>query len=124
MRRLMWLTIGFGAACALCVYLLPVSILLWIGIPLAVLSITALFLPIQNRGKIAVFLCLGISIGFLWFRIFDIQHLAPARSLDGKVVEMTLEVTDFSFDSNYGITVDGKAKLEGRTCRLKRCKYD
>lgn len=119
MRRLMWLAIGFAAACALCVYILPVSILLWVGVPLVVFGAIGLFLPCNTYGKIAVFLCLGLSIGFLWFWVFDAQYLAPARSLDGKTVEMTLEVTDYSFDSNYGITADGKAELEGRSYQIR-----
>lgn len=119
MRRLMWLSIGFGAACALGVYLLPVSVLLWIGIPLAILSGIGLFLPLNAYRKIAVFLCLGLSGGSIWYQIFDSQHLAPARSLDGTTVEMTLEVADYSFDSNYGITVDGKAALSGRTYQIR-----
>lgn len=119
MRRLMWLAIGFGTACALSVYVLSVSMLLWIGIPLAALGIIGLFLPVDVKGKIVVFLCFGLSIGFLWFYIFDAQYLAPARDLDGKTVEMTLEVTDYSFDSRYGIVADGKAELDGRTYRLR-----
>lgn len=119
MRRLMWFAIGLAAACALSVYLLPVDILLWLGIPLAILAAAGLLLPADTRWKVAVFLCFGLSIGFLWFHIFDSQYLAPARSLDGKTVELTLEATDFSFDSNYGITVDGKAELSGRTYQIR-----
>lgn len=119
MRRLMWFALGFGAACALGVYLLPVSILLWVGVSLAVLSVIGVFLPFDEHGKIAVYLCLGLSIGFLWFHVFDNQYLAPARNLDGKKVELTIEITDFSFDSNYGITVDGKTRLDGRNYQVR-----
>lgn len=119
MRRLMWLAIGFGAACALSVYLLPAEILLWIGVPLAVLSIAGQFLPCNTYGRIALFLCLGLAVGFLWFHIFDHQVLASARSLDGKKVQLTIETTDFSFDSNYGVTVDGRAELAGRTYQVR-----
>ena len=119
MRRLLWFAIGFGAACALCVYLLPVSLLLWVGLSLAVLSVIGVFLPFDGNGKIAVYLCLGLSIGFLWFHIFDSQYLAPIRNFDGKKVELTIEITDFSFDSNYGITADGKIQLEGKTCQVR-----
>lgn len=119
MRRLMWFAIGFGTACALSVYVLSVSMLLWLGIPLAALGMIGLFLPLDSKGKIGVFLCFGLSIGFLWFHIFDAQYLAAARDLDGNTVEMTLEVTDYSFDSQYGIAADGKAELDGRTYRLR-----
>ena len=119
MRRLLWFAIGFGAACALCVYLLPVSLLLWAGLSLAVLSVIGVFLPFDGNGKIAVYLCLGLSIGFLWFHIFDSQYLAPIRNFDGKKVELTIEITDFSFDSNYGITADGKIQLEGKTYQVR-----
>lgn len=119
MRKLMWFALGFGAACALGVYALPVSVLLWAGIPLVVLSLIGLFLPLKSFGKIGVFLCLGLSVGFLWFHFFDGWYLAPARSLDGKTAQMTLEVTDYSFDSYYGITVDGKGELLGKTYQLR-----
>ena len=119
MRRLMWVALGFGAACALCVYLLPVSILLWVGIPLAVLSVVGLFLLGKSKGRIAAFLCLGLSVGFVWCYIFDCQYLAPVRNLDGTTAQMTIEVTDFSFDSNHGITVDGKTELAGRTYQIR-----
>ena len=119
MRKLMWFALGFGAACALCVYLMPAAILLWVGIPLAALAAIGLFLPCNRFGKIAVFLCLGLSLGILWFRIFDSQWLAPARRLDGETAEMTLEVTDFSFDSGYGIAVDAKTRLDGRNYQVR-----
>ena len=119
MRKLMWFALGFGAACALGVYLLPVSILLWVGVPLAALAVIGMFLPIKSGGKIAVFLCLGLSIGLIWFSIFDNQYLAPARALDGKTVELALEAKDFSFDSNYGVTVDGEAELDGKTYQVR-----
>ncbi len=119
MRRLMWFAIGFGAACALGVYLLPVNLLLWIGIPLLVLAVGGLFIPCKPAGKIAVFLCFGLSIGLLWFHIFDSQHLALARSQDGRKVNLTIEATDFSFDSKYGVTVDGKTQFEDRTYQVR-----
>lgn len=119
MRKLMWFAIGFGAACALAVYLLPVESLLWIGIALAAMFVGGLVLFHKQWCKIAAFLCLGLSFGFLWFSLFDGQYLAPVRELDGETVELTLEVTDFSFESSYGITVDGKTQLDGKTYQIR-----
>ena len=119
MRKLMWFTLGFGAACALGVYLLPANILLWVGVPLAILSAVGLFLPMKPFGKIAVLLCLGLSVGLLWLRFFDTVLLDPARKMDGKATQLTLETTDFSFDSNYGITVDAKTTLLGRAYSVR-----
>lgn len=119
MRKLMWFTIGFGTACALSVYLLPASLLLWVGIPLGILALAGSFLPCNTYGKIAIFLSFGLFLGFLWFQIFDHIYLNPARNLDGNMVELTLEVTDFSFDSGYGITADAKTQLEGKSYRVR-----
>ena len=119
MRRLMWFAIGFGAACALGVYFLPVSILLWIGIPLTLLAVAGLCIPSKAYGKIVAALCLGLAVGCMWFFIFDYQHLTAARELDGKSVTLTLESTDYSFDSDYGITVDAKTQLDGRTYSVR-----
>lgn len=119
MRKLMWFAIGFGAACALGVYLLPATVLLWVGIPLGIVAAAGVFLPCNTYGKVVAFLCLGLSAGLLWFQLFESQYLAPARKLDGKTVEMTLEITDFSFDSGYGIAVDGSTRLEGRRYQVR-----
>ena len=119
MRRLMWFALGFGVACGLCVYLLPVTILLWVGILLALLAVAGLFIPCKAYGKIVATLCLGLSVGCIWFFIFDYQYLIPARDQGGKSVTLTLEATDYSFDSGYGVTVDAKTQLEGRTYAVR-----
>ena len=67
MRILLWLTIGFGAACALGIYLLPLwLLLLWGG----VLMVTGLLLfgvtgqyPAWRRLQLV---CLGFCLAAVW----------------------------------------------------------
>ena len=120
MRKLMWFTIGFGAACAVGAYLL-------FGNVLAVLAVVALILSVpvwllgKRRQKImpGVALCIGLAVGLLYFWCFDGFYLSPARELDGVTTQASIEITDYSFPSQYGICADGNAQWQGRTYRIR-----
>jgi len=118
MRKLMYFGIGFGVACALSVYLLQESLLPWLSAALVVAAVILLLL----RKKLVVIIgivCIGLSFGQLWYWLYDMQYLMPARAMDGQTVSITAEATDFSFDSEYGITVDAKTTLGDRLYNIR-----
>ena len=120
MRKLMWFTIGFTAACVLGVYL---SFGLW-------LLIAALFsLPCavalgrgqtksQKRTALAL---LGCTVCFLWLYAYDGLYLSSARSLDGQTETLSIEITDHSTGLDYGTTAEGKIKIGSKAYRV--CVY-
>lgn len=110
----MWFSIGFCAACALCVYLLPVKLLIPSGILLAVFGVALLSLRRKDQVRMAAVLCIGLAVGHLWYSIYDTVYLLPARNLDGEHVTVTLEAEDYSFDTDYGITVDGVTEIDSK----------
>ena len=120
MRKLMWFTIGFGGACAVGAYLL-------FGNTLAVLAVAALICAgavwlLGKRWKImmpGVAMCLGLAAGLLYFWGFDGFYLSPARDLDGVTTQASIEITDYSFPSKYGICADGNAQWQGKTYRIR-----
>lgn len=120
MRRLMWFSVGFAAACILCVYLLPQSWLLCSGIAVCALSLLLLFLLRDKKCKWTGILCLGLGIGLGWYLLYDCVYLATARALDGVTLPVTVEAKDYSFETNYGVAVDGSLAVEGKryTVRL------
>ena len=119
MRKLMWFGIGFCAAFALCVYLLPAQLLLPAGLLLLVLGVVLLCLHKKGWMRIAAVICIGLSVGHLWYGVYDTVYLKPARKLDGEHVMLTLEAKDYSFDTDYGITVDGVTRIADRRYHVR-----
>ena len=113
MRKLMWITLGFGVACALWVWLLPLWISVLGGVILLALSIV-LRIYGSKAAKAVSMLFVGFVLACLWCAAYDGLFLAPVRTLDGTTQELTIRVTDYSFDTQSGITGDGKVRLEGK----------
>ena len=110
MRKLMWFSIGFGAAITFAAYLLMGNVLAMLGMGFALVAIGAGILTRKVRWmRIPAAITLGCCVGFLWFWGFDSVNLGSARQLDGVTTKAVIEVTDYSFENDYGIAVDGKA---------------
>ena len=119
MRILMWFTLGFGGAAAwgaycgnrfwltgviLCAVLVPVFLLL--GGKARVLRIFAVLLT-------------GCAVGLLWFQAFHAWYLSNVEPLDGKIQPVTIRVDDFSWQTDYGSTVDGRITCGGKSYRVR-----
>ena len=120
MRKLMWFTLGFGGACALCAYF-------WIteGLLLPALILAVLFGAFLTAGswvkwlRIAAALCLGCAVGLGWFQIYASGYLSLAAELDGKIADVTARCTDYGYQTDYGTAVEGILYLEGKPFRAK-----
>ena len=119
MRKLMWFSVGFGAACAFGAYCITGNILLLLGLLCLVIGVVLALLRKENWIRVAAVVCIGLSVGLLWYDFYDTTYLKPLRQLDGETVTLNLQVEDFSFPTDYGITVDGVATLSGRKCHLR-----
>ena len=119
MRKLMWFSIGFAAACAVSMYLLPAPSMLILGVALLAAGIGLLFIRKGIRIRILTVVCLGLAAGLLWCGAYDMLRLTPVRGKDGQTHEITLKATDYSFDTDYGICVDGTVKLSGGQYRVR-----
>jgi hypothetical protein len=74
----MWFTIGFTAACGLCVYLLPDY--LWIPL-VPILLIAAGIFGLKRKLPQAAVALMGAAAGLIWFVLFQRYYLLPALSL-------------------------------------------
>lgn len=119
MRKLMWFSIGFCTACAISVYLISIQLAFLLGILFLVVGIALLLLRRNDWIRVAAVVCLGLSFGQVWYCLYDAVHLAPIREVDGQTMSITLETEDFSFDMDYGITVDGTVQLCGRQYHVR-----
>ncbi len=120
MRKLMWFTIGFGAACALCAYLWLTGPL-WLPMLLcAILFAGAVALSFRFRWvRCVAAVCIGCATGFLWFQCYSTVYLSQAAELDGKLGSTTAYCTDYSYETNYGTAVEGILRLNGKPYRAK-----
>lgn len=118
MRKLMWFTVGFVIACAVGVYLLSDTWLLLLGIICLASSVSFLFIKTKHSKIISVIL-LGLVIGVTWLYGYQRIRLDTVRKHDGKTVRTTIEVTDYSYPTDYGIAFDGKIRLEGKRYNIR-----
>ena len=114
----MWFSIGFAASCVVAVYVLSGSILAWLALAFGLMAIAAMFLK-SKVIKITGILLLGFSVGVFWMWGYDTLYLQPARQYDGESVVADIEVTDYSRETDYGATADGKILLDGKEYRVR-----
>lgn len=110
MRRIVYLTLGFAAACGLNLYTGSWGIrLLGVGLTL-LLSILAVKKPgAAHRCFVTL---LGCVLGFAWYTGYTAHYLNPISDMDGKTVECTIHISDYSRETEYGSVVDGTVIVE------------
>ena len=116
MRILMWLAIGFGAACALCSYLLPMA---WIlPLALAILLSAGLGFCWKPFRRPATAM-LGCVLGLLWFCGFYAIRLKPAEQADGQTWQIYARASDYSYETKYGSAVDASIHIKDQDYRIR-----
>lgn len=111
MRKLLWITIGFGAAMGWCAYIsaeiaLPVWILLG---SLALVALGGGFWWEWLRRPAAVLI--GILFGLSWFSFYQHNYLAPAQAQNGIEAQVTVTAGDYGYDTDRGTGVNGYVLL-------------
>lgn len=118
MRKLMWFTLGFTAACTIGVYWafdIWLFLLMLFGIAVTV----ALSTVKSKAGKRTFTAMLGFTIGVFWLWGFDAVWLSQARDYDGMDVEGVVEVSDYSWETANGVAATGRITLEERVYRVQ-----
>ena len=120
MRKLMWFTIGFGASCAFCGYGLPKD---WIipGIALFVF-LGAVSLVLSGTWKwlrVGALTFAGCAVGLCWFLMFFNHYLSVPVALDGVEQNTVITVTDYSYETDYGIAVDGRIRRNNKSYQVR-----
>lgn len=119
MRKLVWFAIGFAGAFLAGVYLLQwyqiTSAAATAVVFLAAAILCAVFYP-KTRPAAAVMT--GVLAGFLWLYAFNTLYLMPIRALEEQNVPLTVYLTDYSWETDYGTGVSGYAKIDGKYYHL------
>lgn len=119
MRKLMWVTVGFAAACIFAAYcynpwLLPMAVLF-----LLIAALCYVLIRWKIGFRIMTAVCLGIALGLSFFNLYDISVLSNVRNLDGKTVEATVRVADYSYSTNRGSAFDGEITIGNRSYKVR-----
>lgn len=109
MRRLLWFTLGFGAACGFCAYGKVPGLLI---LPALVL-LAAVFAGDTRRNKL-ILSAMGILFGFFWFSRFEAQTLQPVYALDGITMETDIRCVSFPEETDYGYRAEGTIQINDR----------
>lgn len=113
MRKLMWFTIGFGAACAMGAYLYRDGF--WVLLIPSVIVMAAAFC-LKGKWKLlrpVAAVALGLTVGVGWLFGYNAMHLHNARKMDGQIVPLTAVASDYSYETAYGAAVEGRVRLDG-----------
>ena len=119
MRKLMWFTLGFGAACAFGAYC-GMSWVLSLGLFAGAAAVILLFaVKFWRPCRIAAAIGIGLLAGCLMLQIYDVATLSAARQLDGQTIWKTVIVHDYSYEYGYGSAVDGSVEIDGKQYRVR-----
>ena len=120
MRKLMWFTIGFATAIFAGVYVLSAPFYLMAAGACAVALAICLGCMVRYpKIRIASMALFGCLIGFSWLTGFDALYLSVPRVADGTEIECTVYATEYSQATDYGNSVEGVVKLNGRHYSVK-----
>lgn len=115
MRKLMWFTVGFAAACFIGVYF---SFGVWVAFLSIILMLPLLFFKRQCTRILAVIL-IGLAAGSFWLWGYDVLYLQAAKDYDGETLNTEVIVSDYSYETDYGVAADGEITLQGKTFRIR-----
>ena len=120
MRKLMWFSIGFLAACLICAFLWLEAQLIaaCVGFGTACAVCFALSKKYGWLRRLDA-VCLGLALGFGWYQLYSAIYLTPAYGLDGETQELRIQCIDYSDETSYGVAVDGLITVNGKPYRVR-----
>lgn len=113
----MWFTVGFVASCALGLSVLFEN---WLLIAAAVALLAGIGLCFAKKlpCSIAAAVLFGFFVGTVWVVVYNHIYLQPARMQDGKEITASVEISDYSYETKYGIAAAGNLSLEDKNFRV------
>lgn len=112
--------LGFAVAAGTCA--LGIG---WGWIILLMAAAAALFgLAMYFRKRLALLgmaavACVGLFLGSGWYLIYQAVYLNTAVAMDGQTGNVTIQASDYSYASGYGVAVDGRITLDGKRYQVR-----
>ena len=119
MRKLLWFSMGFAAACGICANFLWSSKSVLLLSAFLIFATAFLLFAIKRRFlRVVSVVLLGISLGFGWFFLYNSMYLRPIEPLDRTTISLSITASDYSKQSAYSYSVSGTTQIDGITYRL------
>lgn len=115
MRILMLFTIGFTIASAIGAYIGTYWI---VGIVAFILSVILLLLN-YKPARIAGLILTGLAVGMIWVIGYHAFYLDAPKAYDGKNIDATAVISDYSYETDYGIAADGKISIDNKSFSIR-----
>ena len=115
MRKLMWFTLGFGIAVALCAY----NVICGHFLLLAAVFMAAAVVFVALSFRKPALVLLGMAVSLAWYNGFRTNQLLPILTLDDTERTITAVCADYSYDTDYGTAVDTQVELFGRQYQVR-----
>ena len=119
MRKLLWFTMGYAIACGLGTYLLRDGGILLAGAACLPVMFALWRFRAHPAVKSAAVLALGCAVGCVSFFGYEWFVLGPITGLDSQTVPLTVRVTSFSWETDYGSAADGVTEIGGRDYKIR-----
>ena len=119
MRKLMWFTIGYALSCTVGTYLVRGKGMLLLALVCALLAAGGFLFRAHPAVKRGLVLALGCAVGCLTFFGYEWFVLKPIEGVEQEKVTVTIRVTDYSWDTEYGSAADGITELAGRRYKVR-----
>ena len=119
MRKLMWFTVGYAVACGICALFLDT-----VWFPLLLISLIVFALGIfagrkWQKMRLLTAVGLGCGAGILLFFLFDSLYLSHAKALNERELAVTIIASDYSYESDYRIGVDGILMIQDKPFHVR-----
>jgi len=105
-RKLLWFTLGFGAACAFCAYGRDPILLV-----LPALALLTAYVTGKSRTFQLMLTVFGIVVGLFWFSRFEVRTLHPLYALDGITKNAQIRCSSYPEKTDYGLRAEGTILL-------------
>ncbi len=117
-RILTWFTIGFAVACGVGIWLVTGLFLVLLGV-FALAAAIGLFFVRSWLSRIIAVVLVGFCVGTLWLFAYDSVYLGDARAKDGQIVAAEAVVTDYSFETDFGVAADARMVIDSRHFKVR-----
>lgn len=119
MRKLMWFSIGFAAACLIGSIFYQEWLVLGAVIVLILAAILAAVHKKYGHCLLPLLIILGLGLGLCWFSAYDYLFVTIPRVADGKELAVSIEATQCSYETDYGSAVEGTVVLNDKSYAVK-----
>ena len=112
-------SLGFAVACLVGAIFYGGWLLLCAVVSLILAGLFTVFGKGWDKTPFLWLIFIGCTAGFLWFGIYDAIFVMIPRVADGERLTVTMEASDYSYQTDYGSAVEAVVSLSDQNYRVK-----